>query len=99
MLSVLHLTEFGGYARFIPLLFCLVAIFYYCLAAYSAIAFLSQSTPMNPEFHPPISILKPLCGLDSQTYENLASFCRQDYPNYQIIFGVQDPNDPVVAVV
>ena len=99
MLSILHLAEFGGYARFIPLLFCLVAIFYYCLAAYSAIAFLSQSTPINPEFHPPISILKPLCGLDNHTYENLASFCRQDYPNYQIIFGVQDPNDPVVAVV
>jgi ceramide glucosyltransferase len=98
MVSVL-LAEFIDYARFIPAVFCLVAIFYYCLASYSAIAFLSQSTLINPEFHPPISILKPLCGSESHTYENLASFCRQDYPDYQIIFGVQDPTDPVVAVV
>lgn len=98
MLSV-PLAEFIDYARFIPMLFCLIAIFYYCLASYSAIAFLSQSTPINPEFHPPVSILKPLCGLDPHTYENLASFCRQDYPDYQIVFGVQDSSDPVVAVV
>jgi len=38
--------------------------------------------------------LKPICGLDIDTYENF-SFCQQDYPEYQIIFGVRDERDPV----
>lgn len=92
MLSILN------YARFIPLVLCLIAIFYYCLVCYCTIDFLSQSKQVKADFHPPISILKPLCGIERHTYDNLASFCRQDYPNYQIIFGVQDPNDPVIAV-
>ncbi len=81
------------------LLFCLTAIIYYCLAIYSTFDFLKQNIPVDPEFHPPITILKPICGIDRTAYENLASFCRQDYPTYQIIFGVQDPNDPGIDVV
>ena len=99
MLLVLRLAEFGDWVRLVPVVWCLVAIFYAGLGIYSAIDFLSQPKQVTPEFHPPVSILKPLCGLDSNTYENLASFCRQDYPDYQIIFGVQDPLDPVVPVV
>ncbi len=83
----------------LPLLFCLTAIIYYCLAIYSTFDFLKQSIPVDPEFHPPITILKPICGIDRTAYENLASFCRQDYPSYQIIFGVQNPNDPGIGVV
>ena len=100
MLLVLNLaSEVSNDARFIPLLFCLIAIFYYGFASYCALDFLSQPTIIDPDFHPPISVLKPLCGLDSHTYENLASFCCQDYPDYQIIFGVQELTDPVIAVV
>jgi ceramide glucosyltransferase len=50
-------------------------------------------------FRPPITILKPVCGLDSGLYGNLRSFCVQDYPEYQIIFGVRDPADTAVPVI
>lgn len=48
---------------------------------------------------PPITVLKPVHGMDSQLYDNLRSFCEQDYPEYQVIFAAADQNDPAVAVV
>lgn len=84
---------------FLLLMLCLSAICYYCYAIYAAIDFFSHQTPINPDFHPSITILKPICGLDIDTYENFASFCQQDYPEYQIIFGVRDERDPSVEVV
>jgi len=48
---------------------------------------------------PPISILKPLKGIDSEIYESFRSHCLQDYPQYEIIFGVNDPNDPAIDSV
>ena len=48
---------------------------------------------------PPVTLLKPLCGLDIELLENLRSFCEQDHPVFQIIFGVRDVNDPAIGVV
>ncbi len=59
----------------------------------------ARPTTVDAHFHPPVTILKPICGLDSDAYENLASFCRQEYLTYQIIFGVQDFSDPSIEVV
>jgi ceramide glucosyltransferase len=48
---------------------------------------------------PPVTVLKPLCGAEPGLHEHLRSFCRQDYPEYQIVFGVRDAGDPACAVV
>jgi ceramide glucosyltransferase len=53
----------------------------------------------TPQRMPAATIFKPLCGAEPDTYDCLRSFCDQDYLHYQIVFGVADFNDPVVAIV
>jgi ceramide glucosyltransferase len=48
---------------------------------------------------PSVTVLKPLCGAAAETYRCLRSFCQQQYPRYQIIFGLTDPQDPVISIV
>ena len=54
----------------------------------------------GPAAHPPVTILKPLYRCEPGLFENLESFCRQDYPGaVQIVFGVHDQADPATEVV
>src|SRR5271166_4464234 len=81
------------------------SLFFYFLSALSLASFLSDrrkkinqvQPPQNAL--PPVSILKPLKGVDPEIWESLCSHCEQEYPEFQIIFGVSDPNDPAVEVV
>ncbi|MHB8145216.1 MAG: glycosyltransferase, partial [Vulcanimicrobiaceae bacterium] len=47
---------------------------------------------------PPLTLLKPLCGLEPQLYENLCSFCDQEYPEFQVVFSAADAHDPALEV-
>ena len=82
---------------------CASSVFYYLLCLWSASTFLrerkaalARSTGTST---PPVSILKPLKGIDPEIYESFRSHCLQDYPEYEIIFGVSDPQDAAVASV
>ena len=77
---------------------------YYLVCLYSAARFLGEHKaagggvrPTPPT--PPVSILKPLKGTDPEMYESFRSHCLQDYPEYEIIFGVSDPADPALRLV
>src|ERR1700733_9420428 len=52
-----------------------------------------------PQQLPPVTVLKPLCGAEPGLYEHLRSFCQQDHPEFQIVFGVRDRADPALEVV
>ncbi len=78
---------------------CLTAIGFYLYSIDSAKEFFSGRPGPAQEFTPAVSILKPLRGFEADAYGNLASFCVQDYPAYQILFGVSDENDPCIEVV
>jgi ceramide glucosyltransferase len=52
-----------------------------------------------PEERPGITVLRPMCGTEPMLEEALISCFNQDYPNYQIVCGLQDPEDPALAVI
>lgn len=71
---------------------------YYALCLWSAANF-PQKPKAASSHQPPVSILKPLKGTDPEMYENFRSHCLQNYPEYEIIFGVSEPDDPAIKLV
>jgi ceramide glucosyltransferase len=72
---------------------------FYILCLWSARTFLKDSGRQRVKFTPAVTILKPLRGVDPQMYESFRSHCVQNYPEYEIIFGVSEPEDPAVEAV
>jgi ceramide glucosyltransferase len=77
-----------------------VAFAYYVVAIIAAARFFirERRKPLGT-FAPPISVLKPVRGVDFASYENSKSFCLQDYPEYEILFCVNDLNDEAVPSI
>jgi ceramide glucosyltransferase len=81
------------------LLLALGPFVYYVIAIIAAFRFFSILPPAPSDFHPPVSILKPIRGLDRETYENYASFCAQEYPEFEVLFCVSDSGDPAIPII
>ena len=78
-------------------------VIYYVVAIFAAVRIFhakpTDSSEAPSDFTPPVSILKPIHGLDRETHENYASFCNQDYPEFEILFCVGDERDPAVPII
>jgi ceramide glucosyltransferase len=93
--------------EFLKIVFVLAAtasIFYYILCFWSAAEFLRERKAADKSVRPTqdlpsVSILKPLKGTDPEMYESLRSHCVQDYPEYEILFGVSEADDPALDFV
>lgn len=82
------------------LLIAAIPFVYYCIAVYSAWRYFLQSEQApDRSFTPSVSILKPIRGLDPDAYDNLASFCRLDYPEFEMVFCVDPDDEPVLSVL
>jgi ceramide glucosyltransferase len=69
------------------------------LIAARLVARFARRPRIQPMSRPPVTVLKPLHGDEPLLEEALATICRQDYPQWQVVFGVQDAGDPAIAVV
>jgi|ERR1700674_372747 len=81
------------------------SLFFYFLSALSLASFIRdrrkklKQPPLPENQLPAVSILKPLKGVDPEIWESFCSHCEQEYPEFQLIFGVSDPADPAIEVV
>jgi ceramide glucosyltransferase len=88
--------------RYVILAVAAIPFVYYLIALFSSWQFFRSGAPGtagNQNFTPPVSNLKPIRGLDPDAYENFASFCKQDYPDYELLFCVGEEDDPSVPIL
>lgn len=71
----------------------------YCVLAVKAAREYRRVSPRPPSMEPPLSVLKPLAGVDEGLEENLRSFFEQDYPSFEILLAVRAETDPAAATV
>src|SRR5260370_29663460 len=76
-----------------------LAASYAVLTVVAVLVWRLRRGPNSSRGGPPVTVLKPLCGAEPGLHEHLRSFCQQNYPEFQIVFGVRDAGDPACAVV
>lgn len=69
---------------------------FYAWCAIAVGRFFATPLPQANPYTRPVSVIIPVCGVDNYALENWSSFCQQDYENYEVLFGVMDPQDPAV---
>lgn len=74
------------------------SLFLSLLQAMAQRAVIQTPAPPLPDCFPPVSILKPLKGVDADLKENLRSLYRIDYPDFEVILGTEDEHDPALAL-
>ena len=92
---------FSSSFAYLILVPAMAPLVYYILAIYAGRSFFRQAKtgPRDLSFAPPVSVLKPVRGVDREAFANFASMCELDYPNYEILFCVADASDPVIDVI
>ena len=76
-----------------------ISCVYWIATSVTMLRFFCHRPPEHPGRHPMVSLIKPICGLEKNLYENLSTACRQEYPEYEVIFSVQDADDPALPVL
>ncbi len=100
MQATLATMQLHSVWRVALLLLAMSPLAYYITATIAAFRFFRRERARKlPSYAPPVSILKPVHGVDFGSYENFSSFCRQDYPDYEILFAVNDEADPAVPLI
>jgi ceramide glucosyltransferase len=99
--SIVRIFQLAAFL--ISCLGCVTSCIYYSICLWGARVFLRErKTDMSvrpTQFAPPVCFLKPLKGTDPDMCESFRSHCLQDYPEYEVIFGVSDANDPATESV
>jgi len=96
-LAIIHMR---GELRAALLLLAVAPLAYYVTAILAAMRFFWRERARTlPDFAPPVSLLKPVRGVDFGSYENFSSFCVQNYSDYEILFAVNDESDSAIPLI
>jgi ceramide glucosyltransferase len=93
------MTIFAWLLLLVAALALLCSTGFLVLTAVAASGFRRRARSQDPTLSndlPPVTLFKPVCGLEPNLESNLASFFEQDYPSFEIVFGARDSNDPAI---
>ncbi|MBI4061597.1 MAG: glycosyltransferase [Elusimicrobia bacterium] len=74
-------------------------VYWIAVAIVVACFFARRVRPSREGYRPSVSLIKPVCGLEKNLYANLSSACAQDYPDYEVVYALQNPQDPALPIL